>query len=131
MTQDEQNLDLLGVFHYVLGGITAFASCIPFIHLALGIAMLLGKLDGKDAPPAFIGWILVLFASLFILSGWTLAALMLLAGGRLKRRRSHRFCFIVACVECLLMPLGTVLGVFTIIHLNKESVQRLFVNSEI
>ena len=39
MTQDEEHLNLLGIFHYVLGGVTAMFSCIPFIHVGIGTAM--------------------------------------------------------------------------------------------
>jgi len=33
---------------------------------------------------------------------------------------------VMACVECLLMPFGTVLGVFSIWVLNRQSVKGLF-----
>jgi hypothetical protein len=33
---------------------------------------------------------------------------------------------LVACVECLSMPFGTVFGVFTILVLNRASVKELF-----
>ncbi len=36
------------------------------------------------------------------------------------------FCLIVAGIECLLMPYGTVLGVFTIMVLMRESVKERF-----
>ncbi len=36
------------------------------------------------------------------------------------------FCLVMACVACLFMPFGTVLGVFTIIVLARPSVQTLF-----
>jgi len=36
------------------------------------------------------------------------------------------FCFVVACIECLFMPFGTVLGAFTIIVLMRPSVKNLF-----
>ena len=32
MTQDEHNLNLLGIFHYVLGGMTALFSLFPILH---------------------------------------------------------------------------------------------------
>jgi len=32
----------------------------------------------------------------------------------------------MACIECLFMPFGTVLGVFTILVLVRESVKQLF-----
>jgi len=127
MSQDEQYLDLLGIFHYVVAGITALFACFPIIHLVIGIAMISGTLDGGDPPPLFIGWIMVVAASLFILIGWALAAIIAFAGRRLRQRRSYNFCFVVACIECVVVPFGTVLGVFTIIVLYRDSVRQLFV----
>ena len=126
MSQESEQLDLLGIFHYVVGGMTALFSCLPFIHLAIGIALLTGKMDGPNPPPAMMGWFLISFAAFFILCGWTLAILITLTGRRLRQRRAQKFCFIIGCVECVLMPFGTVLGVFTILLLNKESVRQLF-----
>ena len=67
-----------------------------------------------------------IFPALLVLGGWTLAGFVLATGRKLKRRRSHTFCLAVAVVECLLMPLGTILGVFTIITLMKEPVKEIF-----
>ena len=36
------------------------------------------------------------------------------------------FVFVVACCECLFMPFGTVLGVFTIVLLSRDSVKNAF-----
>jgi len=36
------------------------------------------------------------------------------------------FAFVMACIECLFIPFGTILGVFTIIVLSRESVKTLF-----
>lgn len=126
MSQDEQHLELLSIFHYVVGVSLALASCIPLIHLAIGVAIVCGAMDGPDAPPPFFGWFFILFAAAFILIGWTCALLIVSAGRRLKRRTSYRFCLVVAAAECLWMPLGTVLGVFMIVVLMKESVKALF-----
>ena len=51
MMEDDKNLDLLAMFHYVVGGLTALFSCLFLFHIAMGIAMLCGAFDGKDAPP--------------------------------------------------------------------------------
>jgi len=124
--EDEKNLELLALFHYIVAGLTALFSCIFLIHVALGIAMLCGTFDGKDAPPKFIAWFFIIFPSLFILTGWALAGCMVAAGRKLKRRASRTFCLVVAAIECMLMPFGTVLGVFTIVMLMKESVKQQF-----
>jgi len=127
MNQDEQQLDLLAIFHYVVAGILALFGCFPIIHLSLGIAMILGKLNGGNhPPPAFIGWLFAGFAGVAMAMMWTLALVVLIAGRRLKQRRSRTFCLVVAGIQCTFMPFGTVLGVFTIMVLMRESVQKLF-----
>ncbi len=126
MNQDAEHLSLLAIFHYVAAGLTALFACVPFIHLALGIAMIAGGLRGTNAPPPAVGWLFVIVAAFFIGCGWTLALLIFLAGRRLKRHTAWTFCFVIAVFECLLMPYGTVLGVFTIIVLNRLSVKAMF-----
>ena len=61
-----------------------------------------------------------------ILCGWTLACFMIAAGRKLRGRRSRMFCLVIAGIECAFVPLGTVLGVFTIIVLVKDSVKAMF-----
>jgi len=126
---DNEHLRLLSIFHYVLGGMTAFFACIPIIHLVLGLVFILAPAKigpGNNPPPAFIGWFFVIFASCFILMGWTLALLVLIAARFLGRRAHYMYCFVIACVACLIVPLGTVLGVFTILVLNRASVKEQF-----
>lgn len=127
--EDLKNLDLLALFHYIVGGITALFSCLPFIHVFMGVAMLSGKFfkesNGAE-PPALFGWMFVVMGSIFILLGWSLAVCMIIAGRRLKARKSRVFCMVIAGIECIIMPFGTVIGVFTLVVLNKDSVKALF-----
>ncbi len=127
MINDSEHLQLLSIFHYILAGITALVSCFPIIHLVVGLAFICaGTQGGQNAPPPFIGWIFVSIASVLILAGWSLAVCMFMAGRALARRKRYLFCTVVAGFECLMMPLGTVLGVFTIIVLMRPSVKLLF-----
>ena len=129
INRDEEHLRLLAIFHFVCAGFAALVACIPIIHLVLGLVMLLTPQifgPGKDQPPAFLGLIFVLFASVFILVGWTFAVLLAWAGRCLARRKHHTFCFVMACVACLFQPFGAVLGVFTIIVLLRPSVKARF-----
>ena len=126
---DNEHLRLLSIFHYVNGGILAFFACIPMIHVVIGLVMIFAPHlfgHGKDQPPAFVGWLFVILGSFFILLGWTFAVLLLSAGRCIARRKHYAFCFVMACVECLSVPFGTVLGVFTILVLNRASVRELF-----
>lgn len=133
MTQDEHYLRLLSIFHYVVAGLAMLCSLFPTVHLAVGVAMASGLFndDPKDALPiALAGWFLVLFAALWILSGLAFSTCAFLAGRNLNARRRYKFCLFMACLECLFMPFGTVLGVCTIIMLAKEPVKALFGVSE-
>ena len=126
MTEEERNLDLLGVFHYVVGGLTALFACLPLLHVAMGAAMLSGAFDGSNPPPEFLGWFFVAFGAFFVLAGWALAAAIAVAGRKLRTRTARTYCLVVAGLECMMMPFGTVLGVFTLIVLTKESAKARF-----
>ena len=55
-----------------------------------------------------------------------LALFLTFAGRSLSHRKHYWFAFIVSCIECLFVPFGTILGVFTIIVLSRQSVKTLF-----
>lgn len=128
--QEEQHLHLLSIFHYVVGGLTAFLACFPLIHLTIGLVMVFGGFSGNQAPPAFVGWLFIVLGGGFFLIGQSLAICIIIAGRFLAQRKRYLFVFVVACCECVFMPFGTVLGVFTIILLSRESVKAAFVVPE-
>ena len=129
MTRDEEHLRLLSIFHYVVGGLAALFALFPIFHLIFGLIMIFAsdKFAGKGTPPpAFLGWFFVIFAAMFITLGWIFAAFVLTAGRFLARRKHYMFCLVVAGIECMFMPFGTVLCVFTIVVLMQEPVKQLF-----
>ena len=128
--QEEQHLQLLGIFHYIVGGLTAFLACFPLIHLTIGLVMVFGGFSSNQAPPAFVGWLFIILGGGFFLVGQSLAICIIIAGRFLAQRRRYPFVFVVACCECLFMPFGTVLGVFTIVVLSRESVKSAFVGGQ-
>jgi len=129
MDKDYEHLRLLSIFHYVVGGLAALFSFFPVIHLVIGIVMLVApesfESDG-DKVPAFMGWLFVIGPCIFILGGLILSGMVITTGCFLSKRKHYLFCFVIACIECVFMPYGTILGVFTIITLSKESVKEIF-----
>ena len=126
--QDENHLKLLEIFHYVAAGVTVLVGCIPFVHLAIGIGLqLVPVADHPSAEiPRIVGWVLIVFATIIILVFWALALVILASGRNLCHRQRYKFCLIVAGISCLLIPYGTVLGVFTIMTLMRPSVKQIF-----
>jgi hypothetical protein len=126
--QDEKNLDLLANLHLVLGILTALMACIPIIYLGIGIAIFVGAASGGEAAPRVVGLVFIILALVIILAGWAMAVLIIIAGRKLKKRESFNFCITIAFLECLIMPLGTVLGIFTILNLNKDTTKEIFIS---
>ena len=131
MTKDEENLRLLSIFHYVIAGIASLFTLIPFLYVGMGILMLCGKLDAQHPDPAArpIGWFLIAIGTFFVLMGWAFVVCLVMAGRYVSRKRHYMYCQVMAAVACMFMPFGTVLGAFTIIVLQKESVRQLFGHS--
>ena len=81
MTQEEEHLRLLSIFHYVVAGVVALFSLFPIFHLIFGLFVVFapGKVGGKEeqAGAAVIGWAFVTFAVVFIAIGWGFAACIL------------------------------------------------------
>jgi hypothetical protein len=126
--EDEQYLQLLSIFHYIVAGLAALIACFPIIHLTVGIGMIIAALSGSSeaAPMALVGVFFVLIGGSIILFGWAFAVCVALAGRFLALRRHHTFCLVMAGVECAFTPFGTVLGVFTLIVITRASVKELF-----
>jgi len=124
--RDLEHLRLLSIFTYVYAGITAFFSCFPLLYVVLGVLMLSGgiPMHGKEqAPPEIIGLLFVVVGGAIVILGWTFAVLLFLAARRLGSFRGRTFCMVIAALSCLYVPLGTVLGVFTLVVLTRPSVR--------
>lgn len=127
MNQDDEYLRMLTTFHYVLSGVAGAFSLIPVAHLVAGWLMLAGAAAKPDQPfNLFLGWFIVSFASFWILCGFTFAICLAFAGKFLAQRRHYTFCLAMAGVACIFTPLGTLLGVFTLILLMRDGVKAQF-----
>lgn len=130
--QDAEHLRLLAIFHYIWAALLAVMSLIPVVHLALGIAMLTGVFPTPPAshsggpPVQWVGWFFVAIGGSIIVFGETLAALTFAAGRSLSQRRRRTFVIVIAVLNCFHMPIGTALGVFTILVLSRPTVKNAF-----
>lgn len=130
-SKDEEHLKLLAIFHYVVAALGGLFACLPLIHVGLGIMMvmhpeMMNSGQKGPPPPAWFGYFFIILGGVFVLFGWAMAVCTFLSGRYLATRRRRMFSFVMAAVMCMFVPFGTVLGIFTIIVLSKESVQRLY-----
>lgn len=129
LKQNEDHLNLLSIFHYVVGGIMFLCSCFPLIYVVLGVAMLVApeSMDGgKNPPPPGIGIFFMALGLVFALPGWALSVCVAISGKFIRQRKRYMFSFAIGAIQCIFMPFGTILGIFTILVLNKGSVKKLY-----
>lgn len=138
--QYKQYLQIVSIFHYVVGGIAALIGCFPLLHLFAGILALafglalptLPETSPGDIPfpflamPAAIGIFFILIAGSIILFFWTFAVFEVITGVFLARKKRYLFCLIVAGVECTFTPFGTILGICTLVLLLQPAVKEMF-----
>jgi hypothetical protein len=128
VNQDEEHLRLLSILYYIWGGLVACGSCFGALYAIIGGGVMTAAATqgGHDGPPAFVGVMFFLVGAFIVLVVGTIAVLSILTGRNLARKQNHTFCFVIACLSCLSVPLGTALGVFTIVVLMRPSVKQLF-----
>jgi hypothetical protein len=126
--QDGEHLRLLSLFFYIYGGLTVLGGFLPLIWLGF-ITFILSTAPppkGGGPGPEEIAPFFMCFGLAMSLIFWATAGCVLYVGHCLAERKYYLFCLIVAGLICLNMPLGTILGVFTIIVLMRPSVKLLF-----
>lgn len=97
----------------------------PIIHVVIGVLLACGVMS-HDPGDRTVGFFMAPIASAIVLIGWIFSAGVIFTGRCLGRRTRYPFCFVMACLCCANIPLGTVLGVFTIIVLARPGVRELF-----
>ncbi len=127
MDHDDEHLRLLRIFHYIVGGLAALFSCFALMYVGFGCLILYAPAQAHgDPPPLIMGWFMIAFGALLFLIGEATAVCILLAGRFIRQRKRYWFVFVTACVQCLFMPFGTILGVFTIIVVSRGTVKEVF-----
>lgn len=140
---DVENLKVLTLCHFILGGVTALFSCVFILYIVIGLMLAHNPNAFTPAPttsapssasvpaalgfPPTMGYLFAVIGTLAVLGGWTLGGLTAYAGRCMQARRRYLYILIIAGCNCaFMMPLGTVLGVFTFIVMARPTVRALF-----
>jgi len=130
---DEEHLRLLALFHYISGGLTILFSSFFIIHLTvMGLLLNNPEIFGAQPVPAQgldlqqVFSVLFTIFAVFIAFGIAYGVAQIMSGRFMAKRKHRTFSFIVAIPNLLLIPYGTLLGVFTLIVLGRESVRTLY-----
>ena len=126
--QDGRNLDLLAIFHFVYAGLLGFGGLFFGLYIVFGVVMATSVAagGGSTGDAAAVGSIFAVIGFVALALFWTKAAFLVWSGISMKKRRRHTLSFVMACLSCINVPLGTTLGVFTLVVLSKPSVKWLY-----
>jgi hypothetical protein len=128
--RDHEQLGLLAIFHFVFAGLALLGMVFVSVHYAIMHTLFsnpeIWKAPNATPPPKVF---LDAFIWLYLFLGLLLSAVLILnvLSGIFLRQKKHRiFSFLVAGLDCLQIPFGTALGVFTILVLSRPSVRQLY-----
>lgn len=127
---DAEHLRLLSIFHFVAAGLAFIGVCFAFMYFVFFQAMFANPdlwAEAQQGPPpdqmiSLFREFIIAFGTWFLVS----AVVNLLSGLFIRSRRHRMFSMVVAGLNCLHVPLGTVLGVFTFFVLGRDSVRQMY-----
>ncbi len=134
--KDIEHLRTLAICHYVVAGLSVLGLAFLGLHYSLMRRVFDNPhmWDKAKSPPPFnpveffhfFQWFYLLFGVIMVVAG----ILTLMSGRFIHRRVNRTFSIVIAGLNCLHMPFGTLLGVFTLIVLTKDSVMQLYAPSK-
>jgi hypothetical protein len=128
--RDREHVKLLAIFHFVFAGLALLGVGFLCVYYAIMHTVFsnpeMWKSQQQAMPPkafldAFI-WF-YLFMGVLLLTG---LALNVLSGLFLWQKRNRLFSLIIGGPNCIQIPFGTALGVFTLLVLSRDSVRELY-----
>ena len=129
---DEEHLRLLSIGYYIAGGLhIAFASMFIF-HLVFIVAfasnpeMFPPGAHGNEVRPDAMLHVFAWVIGSMILLGWLFGALTIYAGRCVKSRTRRTLSMIMAALNTLAIPVGTIVGVCGLLVLSRASVKQRY-----
>lgn len=124
MERDKRHLKILSNLQILYGILNLFVSYYYYKTIFI-------LFDGyrkalEESNPELQVALLIGFGFVLFLIGIAILFCIILAGQSLDRYENYNFCLAVAAAECLIFPIGTIIGISTILVLRRESVKELF-----
>lgn len=128
--RDASHLKLLVIFHYIYGAFSLLGLGFLVAHYLFMQFMMNSeemRAEQETMPEGFM----VILMGIYIVLGFIVvlfAILNVLSARFIRKRKGRIFSLVIAGINCLNMPIGTALGVFTFIVLLRDSVTTEYKN---
>lgn len=129
--ENNEHLNLLSIFYFVFGGMSLLVAFVLLIYAAVIGAVFSSPAirQSMDASEPAVGYIFgvvsIVFLVIFVLV-LAIGILQIVAGFKLRQKRNRIFNLVIGILALPSFPLGTALGIFTIIVLSRPSVIKMF-----
>jgi len=129
-TNNEQ-LRLLSIFYFVFGGLSLFVALILLVYMAVLGAIFSSPAirDSIESSGTNMETPMTIVASVFIaiiILVTAIGILQIIAGFKLRKKTHRIFSLVMGIIALPSFPLGTALGVFTIVVLTRDSVIEMY-----
>jgi len=139
--RDNEHLNTLAVMHYVWAGLLGLGLLFLYVHYMLTMQVMNAASSytppntsegfplRHGEPAQVIDDMMNTFIYFYLIAGGLILlgiVLNVISARCIKQRKNRVFSIVVAAINCLQIPLGTVLGIFTIVVLNRSSVAQKY-----
>lgn len=124
MDRDKKHLKRLSQLQILYGILNLFISY--YFYQTIFVLVDGYRKDLEETNPEVQVALLIGFGLILFLIGIAILFCIILAGQSLASYENYTLCLVVAIAECLMIPFGTMIGVYTIIILKRDSVKKLF-----
>jgi hypothetical protein len=122
----KNHLSTLSVLHYVYGAFVCFSGLFLLALVFIGGFLQSDWLMERsgEAPPAFVGGFMMVLGWVLFFLVETVGILNIVSGNLIASRKGRTFSQVVAAIDCLSIPFGLALGIFTFVVLTNEEVRQ-------
>ena len=132
--RDEEHLKLLVIFNIIYGVLKTIFTLLLSLYMFFVYILLRDpkfyseyhNMENANLPNAEIMNIIMIIVTAIVVLGFLIGIATLISAQLMKRRKFRGFSIAVACLNCISFPFGTLLGIFTLIVLFRDSVKKLY-----
>ena len=130
-TADREHINLLSIFHFIVAGLSILGIGFLFLHYFMMNSFFSNpgiwrtQQNAFPFPKDFLNTFVWFYISVGVIL--VIACVLNLLSALFLRQRKHRvFSIVVGGLNCLQIPFGTILGIFTIVILSRDSVREIY-----